>query len=141
MSASAWPAETAQQIATTDDFRVAPYRPDGQTTGTLTWIWSVVVDGRVFIRAWNGTAGRWYRAAIAQRAGRIAAAGAEHDVTFAPVTDTALGDRIDAAYQQKYAGSPYLPPMIGAGPKAATVEVTPRDLTTSNNTETEPPRG
>lgn len=122
---TAWPTDTAQQIATTDDFHIAPYRPDGKTPGTLTWIWSVVVDGRVFVRAYNGQNGRWYRAAIAQRAGKITAAGAEHDATFTPVDDADLGSRIDAAYEAKYAGSPYLPPMIAAGPKAATVEITP----------------
>jgi hypothetical protein len=37
-------------------------------------------------------------------------------------------DRIHAAYNQKSAGSPYLPPMAEAGPKAATVEITLRDV-------------
>jgi hypothetical protein len=71
------------------------------------------------------TDGRWYKSAIAQRAGKIAAAGQEHEVGFAPITDPGLNERIDAAYDAKYAGSPYLPPMVSAGPKAATVEVTP----------------
>lgn len=88
----------------------------------------MVVDGRVFVRGWNGPTGRWYRAAVTQRAGTITAAGNVHDVTFAPVDDADLGDRIDSAYQHKYAGSAYLPPMITVGPKAATVEVFPRDL-------------
>lgn len=123
---AAWSAATIEEIAATDDFHIAPYHPDGRTTGTPTWIWSVVVDGRLFVRAWNGVDGRWYRAAIAQRAGRITAAGQEHEVEFAPVTDAALNEKIDAAYTEKYAGSPYLPPMVTAGPKAATVEVTPR---------------
>jgi hypothetical protein len=69
--------------------------------------------------------GRWYRSAIAQRAGRITAAGKEHEVAFEPVEDAELNDRIDAAYNAKYAGSPYLPPMVAAGPRAATVEITP----------------
>jgi hypothetical protein len=120
-----WPTETIKQIAATDDLRIAPYHPDGKTTGTLTWIWSVVVDGRLFVRAWNGADGGWYKSAIAQRAGKIAAAGQEHEVGFAPITDPGLNERIDAAYDAKYAGSPYLPPMVSAGPKAATVEVTP----------------
>lgn len=128
---TAWPTEIAQQIASTDDFHIAPFRPDGQTPGTLTWIWSVVIDGRVFVRAWNGIRGRWYQAALAQRAGKITAAGTEHDVTFTPIDDPDLGARIDAAYEAKYAGSPYLPPMIATGPKAATVEVTPREHTTN----------
>lgn len=123
---ASWPAEDLARIAGTDDFHIAPYRSDGATPGTLTWIWSVVVEGRVFVRAWNGTRGRWYRSAVAQRAGRITAGGLEYAVEFTPMTDAGLNDRIDAAYNEKYAGSPYLPPMVAAGPKAATVEVTPR---------------
>lgn len=123
---TAWPAGTIEKIAATDDLHIAAYHRDGKTTGTLTWIWSVVVDGRLFVRAWNGVNGRWYRPAIAQQAGRIAAAGQEHEVAFTHVDDPELGDRIDRAYETKYAGSSYLPPMIAPGPKAATVEVTPR---------------
>ncbi len=123
---TSWPADLIDVIASTDDLHIAPHRADGVTTGTPTWIWSVVVDGRLFVRAWNGTDGRWYRSAVAQRTGRITAAGEEHDVAFAPVVDPDLNTRIDGAYEAKYAGSPYLPPMIGSGPKAATVEVTPR---------------
>lgn len=124
-----WPAETIEKIATTDDLHIAPYHPDGKTTGTLTWIWSVVVDGRLFVRAWNGTRGRWYRAAVAQRAGKITAAGREHEVGFTPINDPDLNSKVDAAYNTKYAGSRYLPPMVAAGPKATTVEVTPHTTT------------
>lgn len=122
---SAWPSQTIERFANTDDLHIAPCRPNG-TTGTLTWIWSVVVDGRLFVRADSGTGGRWYGAAISQRAGKITAAGDEFTVWFAPVEDSELNDRIDQAYRQKYAGSPYLPPMVAAGPRAATVEVSPR---------------
>lgn len=123
-----WPTETIEKIAASDDFHIAPYRADGKTPGTLTWIWSVVVDDRLFVRAWNGTRGKWYQAAIAQRAGKITAAGQEHDVEFTPIDDADLGKKIDAAYNAKYAGSPYLPPMVAVGPKASTVEVTPRTV-------------
>lgn len=124
---TAWPADALVKIATTDDLHIAPYRADRETTGTPTWIWSVVVDEGLFVRAWNGTRGRWYRSAIAQRSGRITVAGKEHEVEFAPTNDPELGERIDAAYIHIYAGSPYLPAMVAAGPKAATVEITPRD--------------
>lgn len=122
----AWPTNVIDRIAATDDLHIAPYHPDRTTTGTLTWIWSVVVDGRLFVRAWNGTRGRWYRSAIAQRAGKITAAGQSFEVEFAPIADPELNDRIDDAYNAKYAGSPYLPPMVASGPRSATVEVTPR---------------
>jgi len=47
------------------------------------------------------------------------------EVIFEPV-DGPLHDHIDEAYRVKYAGSPYLEPMIGAGAPAATVKIMPR---------------
>ncbi|MDT3315669.1 DUF2255 family protein [Microbacterium sp. KSW4-11] len=70
-----WGEEDLAAIAATDDPHIAPLRADGITPGTPTWIWSVVVDGRLFVRAWNGVGSRWYRAAVSQRAGQITAAG------------------------------------------------------------------
>jgi hypothetical protein len=43
------------------------------TYGTPTWIWSVVVDDSLNVRAYNGTASRWYKAAMHQKRGRITA--------------------------------------------------------------------
>ena len=40
--------------------------------------------------------------------------------------DGAINDQIDEAYQTKYKGSPYLPPMIGARARSATVKIAPR---------------
>lgn len=95
------------------------------TYGTPTWVWSVAVGGSLFVRAYHGTSSRWYQAALRQKAGRITAAGMTKEVTFKPVRG-ALNDRIDDAYRAKYARSRYLEPMIGAGPRAATVRITPR---------------
>ena len=85
-----------------------------------------MVDGHLYVRAYNGRTSRWYRAAMNQRAGRITAAGITKEVTFEPV-DGAIKATIDDAYRVKYKGSPYLSPMIGAQARSATVEVTPRD--------------
>jgi hypothetical protein len=62
----------------------------------------------------------------AKKFGRITAAGMTKDVLFEPV-DNSINDRVDEAYREKYRGSPYLNPMIGARPRSATVKVTPRD--------------
>lgn len=59
------------------------------TTGTLTRIWSVVVAGRLFCRTYSGTDGKWHRAAIAQKAGRIRTIGQTFDVAFASIADDA----------------------------------------------------
>jgi len=121
-----WSEDELPRIAETDDLHVAPFREDGRTYGTPTWIWSVVVDGNVYVRAYNGTRSRWYQAALRQKAGRITASGMTREVAFHPV-DGAINDRIDDAYRTKYQGSPYLAPMIGARARAATVRITPLD--------------
>ncbi len=121
-----WTADELRAIASTDDFHIAPFRADGTTLGTPTWIWSVVVGDGVYVRAYNGTESRWYRSARTQRAGRVMAGGVEKDVTFTPIDDDGLNDRIDAAYKSKYGTSPYYPPMVTAKTRAATVRVDPR---------------
>ena len=68
---------------------------------------------------------RWYRAALALKAGRITAAGMTKEVAFEPAEE-AVNGRIDDAYRAKYRGSPYLNPIIGARARSATVKVTPR---------------
>ena len=126
---SAWLKKELEGIAQTDDLHISPLREDGKTYGTLTWIWSVVVDGALYVRAYNGKDSRWYKAALRQKAGRITAAGITKEVAFEPV-DGELNDRIDDAYRAKYASSPYLKPMIGARARAATVKVVPRETKT-----------
>ena len=91
-----------------------------------TWIWSVAVDGDLYVRAYNGQNSRWYRAAARQKAGRITAAGITKEVTFEPADGT-INDRVDDAYRAKYGGSSYLSAMIGARARSATVKVMPRD--------------
>ncbi|QYY35041.1 DUF2255 family protein [Ruficoccus sp. ZRK36] len=124
---AAWASEDLEKIRLSDDLHIAPFRADGKTYGTPTWIWSVVVDGRLYVRAYNGRASRWYRSAMAQKTGCIHAVGQQWDVTFHPVDDSALNDQIDAAYVDKYEGSPYLLPMVGERTRAATVLILPKD--------------
>ena len=61
-----WDKAEIEAIGSTDDLHVAPFREDGKTYGTLTWIWSVVVDGELYVRAYHGTASRWHKAAMKQ---------------------------------------------------------------------------
>lgn len=122
---AAWPSDTLAAIAASDDLHVSPFRADGTTYGTPTWIWSVVVDDDLYVRAYNGQGSRWYWSAIEQGAGRVRVAGAEHEVIFEAVGPD-LNSRVDAAYEAKYAGSQYLPPMLQDGPTSATVRISPR---------------
>ena len=121
---SSWSKNELSKIAETDDLHISPFRDDGVTYGTPTWIWSVVVDDGLFVRAYNGPASRWYKAAMQQKSGRITAAGITKDVTFEPV-DGSVNDRIDDAYRAKYKTSPYLQPMISKRTRSATVKIEP----------------
>ena len=122
-----WPKEELRRIADTDDLHISPLREDGVTYGTPTWIWSVVVDDGLYVRAYNGQQSRWYQAAIRQKAGRIRAAGMTKEVTFEAV-EGPINEHIDDAYRAKYRGSPYLRPMIGARARSATIKVMPLRL-------------
>jgi len=121
-----WSNDELRRIAETDDLHISPFRNDGATYGTPTWIWSVVVDSALYVRAYNGTRSRWYQAALRQQAGRITAAGITREVTFQPV-EGPINESIDEAYRMKYRSSPYLGPMIGKDARAATVKITPRE--------------
>jgi hypothetical protein len=123
---STWLGEELRVIAHADDLHVSPFRDDGVTYGTPTWIWSVAVDGALYVRAYNGQGSRWYHAAVRQKAGRIIAAGVTKEVAFEPV-EGPVNDLIDDAYRAKYTGSPYLGSMIGARARSATVRIMPRE--------------
>ena len=44
-AAMTWSTAELRNIAETDDLHISPFREDGVTCGTPTWIWSVAVDG------------------------------------------------------------------------------------------------
>lgn len=125
---TAWTTEQLAQIEHEEALYVAPFREDGTTIGTPTETWALVVDGKVYVRAANGPASRWYQAAISQRAGQVRVAGAFHDVSFDPA-GTEDEAAIDEAYEAKYSDAAdafAIPIMQGDVPKAAAVRISPR---------------
>jgi len=121
-----WANDELSKIRETDDLHISPFREDGVTYGTPTWIWSVVVDDALFVRAYNGRNSEWYKAAVNQKAGRITAVGKTKEVIFEQAdADARLNDLIDDAYRKKYSGSPYLSSMISDRARAATIKVIP----------------
>ena len=114
-----------KKIDEADNLHISPFREDGKTYGTPTWIWEVVVDDDLYVRAYNGVNSRWYKSAMQQKAGRIIAAGMTKEVTFEPVQGD-INNAIDEAYKKKYSSSPYLSPMISKRARAATVKIIPK---------------
>ena len=121
-----WAKDDLRKIAEADGLHISALRKDKVTYGTPTWIWSVAVDGALYVRGYYGQDTRGYRAAVRQKAGRIIAAGMTKKVAFEPV-DGPIFDLVDDAHRAKYPGSPYLSPMISARARSATVKITPRD--------------
>ena len=121
-----WFEDELRKITETDDLHISPFREDGVTYGTPTWIWCVAVENCVYVRGYNGPNSRWYQAAVRQKAGRMIAAGMTKDVDLEPV-DGPINDRIDEAYRAKYRGSAYLDAMIGARARSATIKIMPRN--------------
>jgi hypothetical protein len=66
-----------------------------------------------------------------RHAGQIKAGGAGKDVTFAPETDAAINDQIDAEYRRKYRrhGGRYVDPMVAATARATTIKLVPSATT------------
>src|SRR6201985_832165 len=96
-----WSKDELNKIADADDLHIAPFREDGVTYGTPTWIWSVAVENALYVRGYNGQKSRWYEAAVRKKRGRIIAAGMTKEVIFEPV-DGPINDWIDDAYRAKY---------------------------------------
>ena len=49
-----WSKDELRKIAEADDLHISPFREDGVTYGTPTWIWSVAGDDALYVRGYNG---------------------------------------------------------------------------------------
>ncbi len=119
-----WPEHDLRYIDANDDFRMAPFREDGVTPGTLIWVWAVVVDSGVFVRSANPRSRR-FAAALAQGHGIAQSDGRQHTVHFQHVTDGSLRDRVDEAFMRKYEADPYFSPDVLSRSRAQIVCITP----------------
>ncbi|MFJ2954439.1 DUF2255 family protein [Streptomyces sp. NBC_00669] len=120
-----WPHDELQRIGEADELAIAPARADG-TRRAPTTIWVVRDGDELYVRAYRGRQGSWWRAARAGLRGRISAGGVERDVAFAEVDDPTLNDRVDAAYRGKYGSSgPYVAAMVSEQARATTLAVRP----------------
>jgi hypothetical protein len=80
----------------------------------------------LYVWAWRGHSGRWFRHALQKGEGRIRAGGIEHDVIFEE-PDVTVHPAIDDAYRTKYGCYPeaYVQPMVEPD-ATATFRLVPR---------------
>ncbi|GAB6092071.1 DUF2255 family protein [Furfurilactobacillus curtus] len=128
-----WTTTQLEAFKSLDDFHVAPFHEDMKTTGTPTYIWSVVVDDGLYIRAGYGQKSRWFAAAKQQQAGKIELGGQTYTVNFRWIPETddeTLMTNIDQAYQDKYGAKDQTSTNIMIakepdGPRTTTVQILP----------------
>ncbi|HEY4399722.1 MAG TPA: DUF2255 family protein [Lactobacillaceae bacterium] len=117
-----WSKEQVAYFDQHDDLHIAPFRANG-IAGTPTWIWSVVADDRLFVRAYNGVHSSWYQSALAQKAGIIVSHDEQFSVRFKHETNETILEKIDVAYEHKYGPSPYVQAIISPKSRVTTIEI------------------
>lgn len=100
----------------------------GDNDHRFTPVWSVVVDGRVFIRSWALSDRSWFSAFRDEPFGVVQIAGVEHLVRAELTTDDAKLDAVDQAYRIKYhtpSSTKYVADINSARSRATTTELVP----------------
>jgi hypothetical protein len=121
-----WIQQELNAIAKDGDLHISIPNPDG-TMHAPAWVWIAQAGNELYSRGYSGTESRWYKAAKTMGWGHISVGGVEKDVMFEFPNDSETNDAVDEGYRMKFAGSPYLQHMLGAGPRAATVKLIPRE--------------
>jgi hypothetical protein len=121
-----WTDDELTRIGKAEELNLASLRADGSQRNPVT-MW-VVRDGNdLYVRAYKGPDGPWYRGTRDRKEGHIQSGGVGKDVALADETDPEVNDRIDAAYQTKYARWPdYVGPMLTPEARATTIRIIPR---------------
>ncbi len=124
---AAWTSEELDRIGGAEELDLTSVRQDGTLRKPVT-IWVVRVGDDVYVRAYKGRNGPWFRATQTRHEGHIRAGGVDKDVTFVDVSSDALNDQIDAAYRSKYRrySANVLDPMLTPTARPATLKLVPR---------------
>ena len=123
-----WTRDELNKIEKAEELEIASLRRDGTLRNPVT-IWVVRVGDNLYVRAYKGRTGAWFRGTQTRQAGHIQAGGVDKDVTFVEEADTVINDQIDAAYRTKYRhhSAQYVDPMVAPEARAATIKLVPID--------------
>ncbi len=122
-----WTHHDLERIGAAEELQLATFREDGTLRRPVV-IWVVRVGDELYVRAYRGREGAWFRQTQRRPEGRIVAGGVTKDVAFMDASsDEALNNKIDAAYQSKYRrySVTYVDPMIAPQARATTLKLVP----------------
>ena len=122
-----WTSNELNKIGKEDELDLASLRQDGTLRKPVT-MWVVRVGDNLYVRAFKGRSGPWFRGVLTRHAGHIQSGGIKKDVTFVEVSDPAINDQIDEMYHTKYGhyDAQYVDPMLTAEARSATIQLVPR---------------
>ncbi len=123
-----WTTSELDRVGAAEELDLASMRKDGTLRNPVT-MWVVRVGDDIYVRAYKGRSGPWFRGALTRHAGHISADGVQKDVSFVEVgEDAALNDQIDAAFRKKYGhyAAEYFDPMVTPQARTGSLRVMPR---------------
>ncbi len=125
-----WMSEDLNKIGKAEELDLASLRADGTLRKPVT-MWVVRVGDDLYVRAYKGRTGAWFRGTQTCHAGHIRAGGVDKDVAFVEEADPGINNQIDAAYRTKYRryDAQYVDPMVAPEARAATIKLVPRSIT------------
>ncbi len=88
--------------AAIDESRALGIRAGARSDHRFIGIWSVVVEGRVFVRSWTLEPGGWYRTLIEERLGTIRVGEREVRIRGVRIRSERIKDAVERAYAVKY---------------------------------------
>jgi hypothetical protein len=122
-----WTSDELNRIGNAEELQIASLRSDG-TLRKPVIIWVVRVGDDLYVRAYKGRTGSWFRGTQVRHEGHIRAGGVDKDVIFMDESDPDINTKIDTAYRTKYrqSGAQYVDPMVTPEARSATIKLMPR---------------
>lgn len=122
-----WTPDELVKIGGADELELASERRDGSMRNPVT-IWVVRDGDELYVRSMHGRSGAWFRGTQTRHRGHVRSGGVDKDVAFVVDTDSALNDRIDAAYRSKYRryGANIIGSVVNPESRASTIKLVPR---------------
>ena len=116
-------ADALHHLGGVEEIRIGFRRPDGSSGSTPIWV--VQVGDHIYVRSVRGPKGGWYRRLRANPDGEVRDGAHRHLVHAEAVNDTNTLAEVTRAYATKYAGSPFVRPLLGGPSVDATLRLDP----------------
>jgi len=120
----AWTNNELNKIGKAEELDIISLCRDGTLRKPVT-IWVVRVGDGLYVRAYKGRSGAWFRWTQECHEGHILSGGVDKDVTFLDISDPEVNDQVDAAYRSKYGhyDAEYVDPMVAPDARSATIQL------------------